>query len=83
MLKRVLLSTCTVFFAAIFTHAYAQSTYKKVAEGIIVKLLRKSTQGTLLLQLKVISYKIIRIAATPENSFSTANTKALTTNPIL
>jgi len=83
MLKRVLLSTCTVFFAAIFTHAYAQSTYKKVAEGIIVKLLRKSTQGTLLLQLKVISYKIIRITATPENSFSTANTKALTTNPIL
>jgi len=69
MLKRVLLSTCTVFFAAIFTHAYAQSTYKKVAEGIIVKLLRKSTQDTPLLQLKVTSDQIIRITATPENSF--------------
>lgn len=83
MLKHVLLSTCTVFFAAIFTHAYTQSIYKKVADGIIVKLLQKSTQSTLLLQLKVTSDKIIRITATPENSFSTAKTKALTTNPIL
>ena len=83
MLKRVLLSTCTIFLAAIFTHAYTQSTHKKVAEGIIVKLPRKSRQDSSLLQLKVISDQIIRVTATPENSFSTANTKALTINPIL
>jgi hypothetical protein len=83
MLKRVLLSTCTVFFAAIFTHAYAQSTYKKMAEEIIVNLPWKSTRGTLLLQLKMTSDKTIRVTATPENSFSAAKTKALTTNPIL
>ena len=83
MLKRVLLSTCTIFFAAIFTHTYTQSTHKKVADGIIVKLPRKPTQDSSLLQLNVISDKIIRITATPKNSFSTANTKALTINPIL
>jgi len=71
MLKRVLLSTCTVFFAAILTYTYTQSTHKKAAEGIIVNLLWKSKQATPLLQLKVTSDKIIRITATPENSFST------------
>ncbi|SDP49702.1 hypothetical protein SAMN05428975_1469 [Mucilaginibacter sp. OK268] len=71
------------FFLPLFLLMRMHKTYKKVAEGIIVNLQWKSTQDTPLLQVKVTSDKIIRITATPENSFFTAKTKALTTNPIL
>jgi alpha-D-xyloside xylohydrolase len=51
-------------------HASAQNAYKKVADGIIVNLPQKSTNDTRLLQLQVISDKIIHVTATPENTFS-------------
>ncbi|NOW93355.1 alpha-glucosidase domain-containing protein [Mucilaginibacter sp. SG564] len=69
MLKRVLLYVCTIFSAALFTHAAAQGIYKKVTDGIIVSLPQKSAQDSRLLRLQVISDKIIHVTATPESSF--------------
>jgi len=69
MLKRVLLCVCTIFSAALFTHAAAQDIYKKVTDGIIVSLPQKSAQDSRLLRLQVISDKIIHVTATPESSF--------------
>jgi alpha-D-xyloside xylohydrolase len=72
MLKRVLLCTCTYFSTALFTPAVAQDVYKKVTDGIIVKLPQKSMQDASLLRLQIISDKIIHVTATPESSFSTS-----------
>lgn len=70
MLNRVLICTCIVFSAAFFTYASAQSTYKKVADGIIVNLPQRSEHDARLLQLQVLSDKIIHVIATPESEFS-------------
>jgi alpha-D-xyloside xylohydrolase len=72
MPKRVLLSACTFFLAFIFTHVYAQNVYKKVNDGLIINLPETLTQNARLLRLQVISDKIIRVTATPENAFSIA-----------
>jgi alpha-D-xyloside xylohydrolase len=73
MPKRVLLSACTFFLAFIFTHVlYAQDVYKKVTDGLIVNLPETLTQNARLLRLQVVSDKIIRVTATPENAFSIA-----------
>ncbi|WPU94866.1 glycoside hydrolase family 31 protein [Mucilaginibacter sabulilitoris] len=69
MVKHVLWSTCTIFFAALCLHAVAQDTYKKVPDGIVVNLSQKSTQDARLLRLQVVSDNIIHVTATPENSF--------------
>src|ERR1700761_2288075 len=72
MLKRVLISACMIFSAALFTHAYGQNVYTKTADGIIVNLPKKADHSTRMLQLQVISNNIIHVKATPDNTFSTA-----------
>jgi alpha-D-xyloside xylohydrolase len=72
MLKRVLISTCVLFLAAIFTHTYGQSVYTKTADGVIVNLPKRTSRSIHLLQLQVISDRIIHVKATPDNAFSTA-----------
>jgi len=72
MLKRILISACIVFSAALFTHTYGQKIYTKTVDGVIIKLPEKAAHSTRLLQLQVISDNIIHIKATPDNIFSTA-----------
>jgi alpha-D-xyloside xylohydrolase len=54
------------------TFACSQSKYEKTNEGVIVQLKKQDSQQAKLVRINVISDKIIRITASPVDSFSSA-----------
>jgi hypothetical protein len=68
MLKRVLVSTCVMFFAASHISVNAKDNLKKLFDGLLITLKHNSQQNPYRLKLEILLGKVIHVAPLPKTN---------------